>query len=233
MRRAAAFALAGLLAGAPAADAAAPTVHQMVVFRSGKAVAKRVPARGVMLAVAGRRCAAGTGTPLAALVRSRAGRLRLRDYGSCSRRARDASGLFVSAIGADRNRGRSGWIYKVGRRAATAGAGDPTGPFGTGRRLRSGQRVTWLYCRLAATGCQRTLELRATPEAGGVAIAVRGYDDDGRGALVDGATVELGSARATTDASGVARFTVPPGSYRARASKRGLVRSFDERVVVG
>ena len=72
-----------------------------------------------------------------------------------------AAGLLVTGIGPDRNRGQRGWVYKVGRRAATAGAGDLGGPFGRGR-LRAGQRVTWFYC-VRAGDCQRTLEVRATP----------------------------------------------------------------------
>ena len=231
--RAVAGALLVALAAAPAAQARAPVVKQLVVFRSGKAVARTVSSRGVLLTVGRRRCAAGTGTPLAALVRSKAGRLRLRDFGSCSRRARNGAGLFVSGIGHDRNRGRNGWTYKVGRRAATAGAADPSGPFGSGRRLRSRQRLTWFYCRLLADGCQRTLELRSAAEPGGVAASVRAYDDEGRGVAVQGATVRLGGFTGLTDASGVAHFAVGPGSYRAYASKRGLVRSFSERVVVG
>lgn len=234
MRTALLLAVAGaVLAALPAAaaQAAAPVVEQMVVFRSGKAVTKKVPARGVTVTVGRRRCAAGTGTALAALVRSRPGRLRLRDFGSCSRRAADGGGLFVSAIGGDRNRGRRGWVYKVGRRAATAGAADPSGPFGSGR-LRTGRRVTWFYCALVGEGCQQTLELRASPQPGGVAVAVTGYDDQGRSGRVSEATVRLGGLSQQTDAAGVARFAAPVGSYRAFASKPGYVRSFAERVTV-
>jgi hypothetical protein len=219
--------------GAPGvrATAAGPTVRQMVVFRSGEAVTKRVAARRVTVRVQGRRCAAGDGTPLAALVRSRPGRIRLRDFGSCSRRPRDGAGLFVSAIGPDRNRGQNGWVYKVGRRSATAGAADPSGPFGRGR-LRSGQRVTWFYCRLVGGGCQRTLEVRATAEPGGLVATVRGYDDEGRGIAVEGAIVSAGRASALTGPDGSARLAVPSGAHRVVASKTGLVRSFAERVEV-
>jgi uncharacterized membrane protein len=63
-------------------------------------------------------------------------------------------------------------------------------------------------------------------------VRVRGYDDEGRGATVAGATVKLGAASQATDATGVAHFAVPPGSYRAFAAKAGLIRSFSERVVV-
>jgi hypothetical protein len=218
-------------AGAGGAAARAPVVQQMVVFRSGRAVTRRIRARRVLVRVDSRRCAAGDGTPLAALVRSRPGRLRLRDFGSCSRRPRDGAGLFVRAIGPDRNRGQDGWVYKVGRRSATAGAADPSGPFGRGR-LRAGQRVTWFYCRLRAASCQRTLEVRPSAEPGGLSATVFGYDDEGRGVAVEGATVSAGAASAVTGVDGRARLSVPAGEYRVVATKAGLVRSFAERVEV-
>jgi hypothetical protein len=228
---------AALVPGASAADRVAhaarraAVVEQLVVFSSGHARQGRVSTRGVLVRVGRRRCAVPTGTALAALVRSRVARVRLRDFASCSRRARDAGGLFVRAIGHDRNHGRSGWVYKVGGKAATAGAADPSGPFGRGR-LRSGQRVTWFYCR-DATNCQRTLAMRARADGGGaVTVTVAGYDDRGRGVRVAGALVRVGTARAVTGSDGVARLTVAPGRYRAFAVKRGLVRSFSERVLV-
>jgi hypothetical protein len=224
------IAAAAVLA-APSADAAAPTVRQMVAFRSGEAVTKKVRASRVLVRVRRRRCAAGDGTALAALVRSRPRRLRLRDFGSCSRNPRDGAGLFVSAIGPDRNRGQNGWVYKVGRRSATAGAADPSGPFGRGR-LRSGQRVTWFYCRLRGGGCQRTLEVRASAEPGGLVARVRGYDDEGTGVAVEGATVSAGRVSALTGRGGSARLALPAGVHRVVASKPGLVRSFAERVEV-
>lgn len=222
---------AALLLAVPSAEAAGPTVRQMVVFRSGKAVTKTVRASRVLVRVEGRRCAAGDGTALAALVRSKPGRLRLRDFGSCSRSPRDGAALFVSAIGPDRSRGQNGWVYKVGRRSATAGAADPSGPFGRGR-LRSRQRVTWFYCRLRGGGCQRTLEVRASAEQGGLVATVRGYDDEGRGVAVEGATVSAGGASALTGPDGSARLALPAGAYRVVASKAGLVRSFSDRVEV-
>jgi hypothetical protein len=218
---------------APGAGAAAraPVVRQMVVFRSGRAIIKRVSTRKTLVRVGGRRCAAGDGTALAALVRGRPGRVRLRDFGSCSRRPRDGAGLFVSAIGRDRNRGQDGWVYKVGRRAATAGAADPAGPFGSGP-LREGQRVTWFYCRMRAGGCQRTLAVRASSEPGGLLATVRGHDDEGRAIAIEGATVRAGGASAVTGPDGGARLALAPGSYRVVAIKDGLVRSFAERAVV-
>jgi len=231
--RARALIVAAMALTALAAPAAAkpPVIDQLVVFRSGEALAKRVSTAGVLVRAGGRRCAAGDGTALAALVRSRPGRLGVRDFGACSRRPRDGAGLFVQSIRNDRNFGQNGWVYKVGRRGATAGAADPSGPFGRGR-IRAGQRVTWFFCRLVAGGCQRTLELRLTPEPGAVLANVRGYDDEGRGVAVEGATVRAGSTTALTAADGNARLTLPPGAHRVTATKDGLVRSFSERVEV-
>jgi hypothetical protein len=223
--------LSAALAAPSAAAAAPPTVEQMVVFRAGDAVTRTVKAKRVRVRVAGRRCAAGEGTALAALVRSHIGRLRLHDYGSCSSRPRDGAGLFVRAIRGDRNRGQDGWVYKVGRRGATAGAADPSGPFGRGR-IRSGRRVTWFYCRLRDGGCQRTLELQARPEDGAVAVTVRGYDDAGRGVPIAGATVSTAAVSGVTAADGTVRLELPAGNHRLVAEKDGLVRSFAERVAV-
>jgi hypothetical protein len=219
------------LASPPAAGAAAPKVQQLVVFRSGAAhQQKTVSTRQASVAVRGQRCAVGDGTALAALVRSGAGRLRLRDFGACSSRPRDAAGLLVTGIGPDRNRGQRGWVYKVGRRAATAGAGDMGGPFGRGR-LRRGQRVTWFYC-VRAGDCQLTLEVRATPVGGGVIATVRGYDDAGDGVPVEGASVSAGVVTGLTGADGRVQLALPSGTHRLVARKDGLVRSFGERVEV-
>jgi len=214
----------------PAAQARAPRVEHLVVVRD-QAVQKSVRAASTRVRVEGRRCAVGRGTALAALLRSRPGRVGLADYGSCSRRARDAGGLYVRSIRGRRARGLSGWVYKVGRALATAGAADPAGAFGRGR-LRAGQRVTWFYCRMRDGSCQRTLGLRVTVQAGEVTATVRAHDDDGKGVPVAGATVTAGAARAQTDANGWATLTVPRGTHAVRAEKRGLVPSFAERVVV-
>ena len=218
------------MASPPVAGAAAPQVRQMVVFRDGHARAKQVSSAATSVRVGGGRCAVGDGTALAALARSRAGEVRLRDFGACSARPGDAAGLLVTGIGADRNRGQRGWVYKVGRRAATAGAGDPSGPFGRGR-LRRGQRVTWFYC-LRAGDCQRTLEVRATPASGGIVAAVRGYDDGGDGVPVEGASVTAAGVTGLTGADGRVQLALPSGTHRLVARKDGLVRSFTERVEV-
>ena len=64
-------------------------------------------------------------------------------------------------------------------------------------------------------------------------MRVTGYDDNGRGAPVEGAAVRLGPLELSTDAAGVARATLPPGRYGVVATKDGLVRSFRERVTRG
>jgi carboxypeptidase family protein len=218
------------LASSPVAAAAAPKIRQLVVFRSGQALQRAASTRQATVAVGGRRCAAGDGTALAALIRSKPGRLRLQDFGACSMRPRDSALLLVTAIRSDRNRGQRGWVYKVGRRVATAGAGDPGGPFGRGR-LRAGKRVTWFYC-VRAEDCQRTLEVRATPTAGGIVATVRGFDDGGDGIPIEGATVTASGVSAQTAADGRVQIALPPGTHRLVARKDGLVRSFTERVEV-
>jgi hypothetical protein len=221
---------AGAGAGESSVAAAAPKVRQMVVFRDGHALTKRVSTATTSVRVGGRRCAVGERTPLAALVRGRPGPLRFRDFGACSSRARDAAGILVTRIGPDRNRGQRGWVYKVGRRAATAGAGDTGGPFGRGR-LRAGQRITWFYC-VSAGDCQRTLEVSAKPATGGVVATVRGYDDGGAGVAVVGATVTAGQVTGITGPDGRVQMALSSGAHRLVARKDGLVRSFTERVEV-
>jgi hypothetical protein len=143
-------------------------------------------------------------------------------------------------VAGQRETGRSGWVYKVGNRAGTTGAADPSGPFGTGRRLHAGQRVLWFWCTLNQSyGCQRTLDARPerTSAAPGEAlrVTVLGYDDLGRPETVAGATVRLGGATAVSGADGVATVTVPAanGRVRLRASHPGMVTGFPREVAVG
>jgi len=222
--------LAAALALPRAAGAAAPRVQQMVVFRDGHALTKRVSTAATSIRVSGRRCAVGERTPLAALVRSRPGPLGFRDFGACSSRARDAAGILVTRIGPDRNRRQRGWVYKVARRAATAGAGDTGGPFGRGR-LRAGQRVTWFYC-VRAGDCQRTLAVSAKPATGGIVATVRGYDDNGDAVPVVGATVSAGEVTGITGPDGRVQMALSPETHRLVARKDGFVRSFTEQVEV-
>jgi hypothetical protein len=203
-------------------------VDQMVVLRGGEAKHRAVGTAATRVPAGSRRCRVPRATPLAALVRSRVAPLRVRDFsGSC-----DPSSLFVRSIAGDANRGQRGWIYKVGNRQGTTSASDPSGPFGSGR-LRRRVRITWFYCVFAEGGCQRTLGLRAGDAGGGAVTArVTGYDDEGRGAPVEGARVRAGAVSAETDEAGRATLSLPPGAHRLHAEKRGAIRSFTERVEV-
>lgn len=226
---------AALVAAAPAGAASGPKVAQLVVFRSGGALQTlAVKARKTKVKVGKRKCAVPSGTALAALVLSKPPKLKLRDYGSCGKRARDAGGLFVRSIGGDANKGVNGWVYKVGNRVAPAGAADPSGPFGNGR-IKSGKRLTWFYCHMdtATHGCEPTLGLRALPADPGTArVHVTAYDDRGHGSPSAGALVRTGTVFATTDANGDATFSAPPGRYLLHAEHQGAIRSFDEAVDV-
>ena len=139
----------------------------MVVGKSAVlAGPERVALKARTARVGGKRCSIGRATPLSVLAGTGVS-FSLKDYGACSRRARDAGSLYVRKIGPDRERGRDGWVYKVGRRAGSAGAADPAGSFGTGRRLRAGQRVLWFWCvKDAADSCQRTLEVTPAAQRG-------------------------------------------------------------------
>ena len=233
MRRAVVIAVAAVAVALPA-PASAARVEVMVV---GKERVLRAPTEVRLKVrkarVEGRRCRIGAATPLSVLVATKL-KLGLRDYGHCGKRPRDAAGLYVARVKGERERGRGGWVYKVGRRTPSLGAADPAG------RLRDGRRVTWFWCEQDDSGgCQRTLEARPdrTRAAPGetLSVAVRGYDDQGRGIAVEGATVSLGSATAVSDAAGVAVLTVPaePGEHRLEAARDGLVRAFPVEVTVG
>jgi hypothetical protein len=225
-----------LLALVVPAPAGAASVQLMVVGKSRvlrEAGPVRVKARSVR--VGGRRCSVGRATPLSVLAGTRL-KLRLRDYGVCGRSARDAGSLYVRAVAGEQARGAAGWVYKVGRRAGTTGAADPSGPFGHGR-LKGGARVLWFWCRQdRGQTCQRTLEVSSasTVAAGAsLSVTVKGYDDTGRGVAVAGATVRLGTSTAVTDASGVAQVTAPAaGAARLTADRDGMVRSWPRRVTV-
>jgi hypothetical protein len=225
---AAASAVAALAPVAPAA--ASPRVDQLVVFKNGDAKQQLVRAAGIKARIGSKRCAVGAGTPLAALLRAGIQGVKLKDYGACSSRPADAAGLYVSRIRHDVAKGVSGWVYKVGNKVGTAGAADTHGPFGSGP-LEPGVRVTWFYCRMKASGCQRTLAIKPKALGGGqVRVTVHSYDDGGKARLVPGATVHAGDATATTDSHGVATLSVAPGAARVRAEANGLVRSFEERI---
>jgi hypothetical protein len=218
---------------APAAAQAA-RVDVLVVGKAGVLrPAKPVTLKAATVKVRGHRCRVAAATPLAALARVKPSpALKLRDYGACSKKPRDATGLYVRGIGRQVERGRSGWVYKIGRRTPSTGAGDPAS------KLRAGARLLWFWCVNGAKGCQRTLEVRpasATAAAGApLTVTVTAYDDNGRGVPAAGATVTLGSASAVSGADGVATLTVPAGSstLSAAASAPGLVPSFPVKVSI-
>lgn len=234
--------VAAVLLAAPApVAAAAPAVETMVVGRTTVlAPVAQARAAAAKVRVGGRSCRVAAGTPLAALaaVRRAGGpAFSLRDYGRCSRRARDAASLFVTRIGRDANRGQDGWVYKVGTKVGSGGAADVAGPFGTRRLLRTGDRLLWFWCVAGSGGCQRTLAVsapRTVAPTGSLVVRVRGFDDRGRGVAVAGATVTAGDRTATTGADGAAVLPGPwSGAVAVEASKRGLVPSFPEEVLAG
>jgi hypothetical protein len=215
----------------------------MVVGVGGAVLA---PAQGVYaseaaLRVGGRSCTVAGGTPLAvlaALRRAGGPGFALRDYGRCGSAAASSSQLFVYSIGGESNRAQSGWEYKAGGAAGGTGAADPSGPQGNGRLLSQGARALWFWCVASARGCQRTLEVSASSttvgRGGSLSVAVTGYDNEGRGAPVAGAQVQLGSNLATTGLGGRATVTAPstPGRYALSAIRRGLVPAFPGTIVV-
>lgn len=161
-RAAASVASAGpaALAAAPAAlAAAAPRVGVRVVGSGGRTVARAtVTAKATTAAVGRKRCAVAGGTPLAALLAVAHGggpSVKLADFGSCGRRAADGSGLYVTTVAGKRAAGQAGWVFAVGGKLGTAGAADPSGPFGSGP-LRRGQQVVWFWCK-QASACEKSL----------------------------------------------------------------------------
>jgi hypothetical protein len=199
----------------------------MVVGRSSTLLKPRSVALARRTVRVGRaRCAVPSRTVLAGLVATRLS-VKVTDAAGC-----DPAALFVARIGHDANRGQAGWQYKVGHASPSLGAGDPSG------RIRSGSRVLWFWC-VKAAACQRTLEVRpaARTVAPGTALVIRvtGYDDNGKGKAIGGATVHLGFLTAVSAADGSVTVAAPAhaGRYQLAARKAGLVPSFPVEVVVG
>lgn len=189
-----------------------------VIGPGGKVVRapRGLTAAGARLRIDGRTCGVPEATPLAALAALRLP-LRVTGSGSCT-----PSAYFLTTIGRSANRGRDGWTYKVGRRAGTAGAANPSGSFGNGRRLGSGDVVTWFYCHLGRRGCQRTL---VATRVGAATVRVMAYDDRGRGIRVPRALVTVVDGRGKrvrrrTDRRGRAHVSGLRGAWRISA-KRG------------
>jgi hypothetical protein len=225
------------------ASSAGPSVQSMIVGSTGAVLwgARTVTAGATNVHVGGKSCAVAAGTPLATLaaVRHAGGPgFAVRDYGHCGSASRNSAQLFVYSIGGQTNSAQNGWEYKVDEVSGTTGAGDPSGPLGDGRRLRSGARVLWFWCHASGGGCQRTLAVApaaSTATAGGsLKVRVLGYDNEGRGTPIAGAIVTLGSDFASTDSGGRATLIAPTerGRYSVAASRHGLVTSFPETIVV-
>jgi hypothetical protein len=220
-----------------------PAVTSMIVGRGGAILsgARNVRAAATTVHIGGRSCAVAAGTPLAVLAavrRSGGPGFALRDYGHCGASAANSGQLFVYSLGGQSNRGQSGWEYKLEHVSGSTGAGDPSGPRGDGRRIRSGARVLWFWCNASGGACQRTLDVAASATSvsrgGRLSVTVTGYDNEGRGRPVAGAIATLGSDSASADSSGRAALIAPsaPGAYSLAASRAGLVPSFPETIVV-
>jgi hypothetical protein len=209
---AAGLALVAALAVSAPAGAATPRVEAQLVTRTGKVYGpKQVAVAGAR--VAGCRLRAGLPIDVLAALRSAAGAPSFRARGGCT-------ALYVFQVGRERERGAGGWVYKVGHKLPSVGASEPSG------RLKGGEQVTWFWC-VNASRCQRTLEVADAQTAGDqVTVTVMSYDDRGRAAPAEGATVALGAARTTTDADGRATLTAPAGATRVSATKKGLVPAF-------
>jgi hypothetical protein len=225
------------------ASAAAPAVRSMIVGAGGAILspARTVTAAATTARIGRRSCAVAAGTPLAVLaaVRRLGGPgFALRDYGHCGSSPANAGQLFVYSLGGEANRGQNGWEYKADNVSGATGAADASGPRGNGRRLRSGARVLWFWCNASGGGCQRTLAVSPSPatvtRGGALRVTVTGYDNEGRGAPVGGAIATLGTDFASTDSAGRATLIAPsvPGRYPVDATRRGLVPSFPETIVV-
>ena len=199
------------------------------VLRAAKPV-KLVEKRRVK--VGGRRCTVAGATPLGVLAGTSLA-LRVRDYGSCGRRA----GRRRAAVrDAHRRRAqpRPGRLGLQGRPQGRPRPGRATAPAGA--------------CA-AATGCCGSTAARSAPAAASarsrprptgpprrrarrVRVTVRGYDDQGRGVAVPGATVRLGSATATTGRGRRRRSSPSPAAGRLAldrdARRHGRPRSRGE-----
>jgi hypothetical protein len=205
---------------------ATPVVQMMVVGRTRTlSSAASVRPSGRAITIGRKHCPVPAGTPLAGLLAARLP-VHVSDAAGC-----DPTAMFVTQVGSDRNRGIAGWEYKVGAASPSFGAGDP------GQRLRTGARLLWFWC-LRATACQQTLALgspSATPGRGApFTVTVLGYDDNGRGRPILGASVRLGGEVVRSGAGGLATLTAPaaPGRYAISASKPGLVPSFPLEAIV-
>lgn len=204
-------------ASAAPAAAAPPRVQALVVGKSGwSAGPASIPVRATRV----NSCRVGEGLAIGVLT---ALRQPFRARGSCT-------SLYVFQVRGDREAGAGGWVYKVGRRLPGVSSSAPSG------RLRSGQRVTWFWCRRAGR-CQRTLATSARSSGERMRVTVTGYDDRGRGRRMSRATVlvrRIGSSarrRYRTGSDGTVSFRVRRGQrYRVDSRRGGAVRGFPTTV---
>ena len=209
--------VAAMAVSAAPAAAANPRVQALVVGKSGwTAGPASIPVRATRV----NSCPLRAGLPIGVLT---ALRQPFRARGGCS-------ALYVFQVRGDREQGVAGWVYKVGRRLPGRSSSSPRA------RLRSGQRVTWFWCRRAGR-CQRTLATSASSSGGRMRVTVTGYDDFGRGRRVGRATVlvrRIGSStrrRYRANASGTVSIRVRRGArYRVDSRRSGMVRGFPTTV---
>ena len=200
--------------------AASPAVDAQVVDRAGRVVGPReVRVKALKVRADGRTCRVRAGLPIGVL---RALRVPFKAEGACS-------SLYVFEARGQRERGAGGWVYKVGRKLPGVSASARRA------RLRSGQRVTWFWCKQAGN-CQRTLETSVVPELGTLRITVRSYDDRGRGRPAGGVSVGVSPPGSdaiqgtVTAPDGTATMGVPAGRYVVTAVRDGLIPAFPETV---
>jgi hypothetical protein len=260
--------LAALLAGAPVGSAAArpagagahpagPRARQSLIYAGPPVEFMIVGAGNVILqpprvftlpaetvSTPHGDCGVALGLPLDALaVLARTSRITmsLTDYGHCTSSPAGSGQLFVTAIDGEQNHGLNGWEYKVDGRSGTAGAADPTGPFGNGR-LKPYERLVWFWCQSFDGGCQRSLEVRAprsVRRGATFSVTVVGDDNNGNGEPMSGARVSAGASRgasvsAVTGHSGRATFRAPsrPAVLTVNATRAGSVPAFPVAVQV-
>jgi len=189
-------------------------------------------------------CGVALGLPMDALVvlsHQRRVSFTLHDYGHCTSAPASSGQLFVTSIDGERNHGQNGWEYKVDGRSGTAGAADPSGPFGNGP-LKPYERVVWFWCQSFGGGCQRSLEVRGPGSVSPGAtftVSVIGQDNNGNGEPMSGARVSASAthapaASAVTGRSGRVSFRAPSRAttLTLSASRPGSVPSFPFTVQV-
>ena len=216
------LAVAASLVAAAGAAAASPTIEMMVIGKTRTLLAPRsVTVKATTVKIGRRRCRVAAGTALAALIDARA-KPRVTNVAGC-----DPASMFVTKVGPDANRGIAGWQYKIGHTSPSFSAGSTSG------RLRRGQQVLWFWCA-RANACQRTLAITVKSDrlTGIQRVTAIGYDDNGHGVKVAGATVHIDAATTvTTGRDGTATFSVLPGRHTLYASKAGLIQSFPQTVI--